>query len=50
MKTWKSGSSYTSTVGTTNNGNGTQTVVVRDLTPISTSATKRFIQLEVTLP
>jgi hypothetical protein len=50
LKTWKSGSSYTSTVSTTNNGNGTQTVVVRDLTPISTSATKRFIQLEVTLP
>jgi hypothetical protein len=50
LKTWNSGSSYTSTVSTTINSNGTETVVVQDLTPISTSATKRFIQLEVTLP
>ncbi len=47
---WSSGASYTTTVSTTNNAAGTmQTVVQRDLTPIS-SATQRFIRLKITRP
>ncbi len=48
MLTWNSGAGYTAPVGTTDKGT-TQTVVVRDLVPLS-SATKRFIRLRVTLP
>ena len=48
--TWTSGPSYTAIVSTTNNADGvTQTVVTRDLTPMS-GASARFIRLEVTKP
>ena len=50
LVTWNSGASYVATVGTTNNADGvTQTVVVRDLTPITGEA-QRFIRLAVTMP
>lgn len=50
MQTWYSGSGYTSPVSVTNNPDGkTRTVVVQDLTPVS-SAAKRFIRLKVTKP
>jgi hypothetical protein len=46
---WKSGNTYTVPVGVPiNNPDGiTQTVIVRDLTPISLE-TKRFIRLRIT--
>ena len=47
---WNSGTNYLATVSTTNNPDGlTQTVVVRDLTPLSTNG-RRFIRLSVTTP
>lgn len=47
---WHSGAGYTMLVNPpVNNGNGTQTVVERDLTPMS-SSNKRFIRLKVTTP
>ncbi len=47
---WNSGANYVATVSTTNNaGSLTQTVVVRDLTPM-TGAGQRFIRLTVTMP
>ena len=50
LTSWASGSGYIAPVSTTNNADGkTQTVVVRDLTPI-TNASARFIRLEITRP
>lgn len=48
LATWNSGPSYTSQVSQTDNGDGTYTVVVRDLTPTSVQP-KRFIRLIVNL-
>lgn len=50
LATWNSGASYLTTVSSTNNPDGlTQTVTVRDLTPL-TGAGRRFIRLAVTMP
>ena len=50
LAAWNSGASYVATVSTTNNADGlTQTVVVRDLTPMA-GAGQRFIRLAVTMP
>ena len=50
LQTWNSGAGYTATVSTTtNSGNTTQTVVVRDLTAVS-STSPRFIRLKVIKP
>jgi hypothetical protein len=50
LNTWRSGPAYTITVSVTNNPDGvTQTVVEKDLTPV-TAATHRFIRLKVTRP
>ncbi len=50
LATWNAGANYVTTVSTANNmDNLTQTVVVRDLTPM-TGAGQRFIRLAVTLP
>ncbi|MDD5260331.1 MAG: S8 family serine peptidase [Methylacidiphilales bacterium] len=46
---WHSGPTYTTQVSSTPNGDSTATVVVRDLTPVS-SAAARFIRLQVTQP
>jgi hypothetical protein len=45
--TWNSGSSYTTVVGESDNGDGTSQITVRDLTAVS-SQPKRFIRLTVT--
>jgi hypothetical protein len=51
VHTWNSGSSYTALVSVTNNPDGvTQTVVVRDLTPVNPSGGKRFVRLSVSMP
>jgi hypothetical protein len=44
---WNSGLGYSIEVSRTDNGNGTETVVTRDLVPVI-SANQRFIRLEVT--
>lgn len=50
LLTWNSGAGYVAAVGTTNNADGlTQTVVVRDATPLPVNG-RRFIRLAVTLP
>ena len=50
LVTWLSGSNNTATISTTSNPDGiTQTVVVRDDTPID-GTSKRFIRLNVTGP
>ena len=50
LLTWNSGAGYLAAVSTTNNADGlTQTVVVRDATPLPASG-KRFIRLAVTMP
>ena len=50
LATWNSGANYVAAVSTTNNmDNLTQTVVVRDLMPM-TGAGQRFIRLAVTMP
>ena len=46
-QTWRSGSEAVAPVGVTVNKDGTETVVVRDRTAI-TSTVHRFIRLEVT--
>jgi len=47
MVNWSSGPSATTQVSSTSNGDGTSTVIVRDLTPISPGST-RFIRVCVT--
>jgi uncharacterized delta-60 repeat protein len=47
LATWNSGQGYTSQVSATNNGNGTQTVVVRDDVPFS-AHTQRYLRLRIT--
>ena len=50
LVSWNSGTNYIAPVSTTNNPDGmTQTVVVRDLTPLFTNG-RRFIRLSVTPP
>ena len=50
LQIWNSGASYVVPVSATNNGNGvTETVEVRDATPVSQGA-PRFINLKVTGP
>ena len=50
LKTWNSGAGYTAPVSVTNNPDGvTQTVVVQDLKPLSSSE-KRFIRLKINKP
>ena len=50
LQTWYSGPGYTGLVSLTNNPDGlTQTIVVRDLQPLSAN-NKRFIRLTVTKP
>ncbi len=46
MDDWSSGASHTETVSVTDNGDGTETVVERDLTPTSAN-TRRFMRLDV---
>lgn len=46
LTTWNSGPGFTTLVSTVDNGDGTETVTVRDTTPIS-SATKRFIRVHI---
>ncbi|MEI8340801.1 MAG: SBBP repeat-containing protein [Verrucomicrobiota bacterium] len=46
---WNSGAGFTAPYSSTDNGNGTTTVVVRDAIPLS-SASKRFLHLKVTRP
>ena len=43
---WTAGPTYTLTVSSVSNGDGTSTVTVRDLTPMS-AASPRFIRVEV---
>ncbi len=49
LATWNSGSSYTGPVSSSDNGNGTSSVVIQDLTPMN-AAVKRFIRLKITRP
>lgn len=49
LTTWNSGPGFTALVSTVDNGDGTETVTVRDTTPIS-SATKRFIRVHISRP
>jgi hypothetical protein len=46
LQAWNSGSYHTAVMGVTDNGS-TETIVVRDLTPIGQSQGKRFIRLKV---
>ncbi len=46
LKTWSSGGSATTLVSTTDNGDGTTTVVVRSMSPINT-APRQFLRLRV---
>lgn len=46
---WNSGSGYIETVGSTDNGNGTTTVVVRPVSPLSENP-RQFLRLRVTRP
>jgi Putative Ig domain len=48
LKTWNSGSSYTSVVSVTDNHDGTETVVVQDLAP--SNGTGSYMRLKVTKP
>jgi hypothetical protein len=51
LKTWSSGSGFTSQVSATNNPDGvTETVVVQDLVPLVNGGTTRFMRLMVTDP
>ncbi len=49
LSTWTSGPSATTLVGITSNGDGTETVIVRDNVPISGEG-QRFIRLQVPPP
>jgi hypothetical protein len=50
LRTWNSGPGYTATVSAVNNPDGvTQTVIVQDLTPV-TSGSMQFVRLRVTMP
>ena len=49
LTTWNSGPGFTAVVSTVDNGDGTETITVRDTTPIS-SATKRFIRVHISRP
>ena len=50
LQTWQSGTGTTTVLGVSDNADGvTQSVIVQDLTPISSSS-KRFIRLKVTKP
>lgn len=49
LQTWSSGPAVTETVGATDNGNGTSTIVVRSLPALNTS-TRQFLRLHVTRP
>ena len=50
LASWASGTGYTALVSATNNADGmTQTVVMQDLTPVS-SANARYMRLKVTRP
>ncbi len=47
LQTWSTGANVTETVSTTDNGNGTTTVVVRSITTVSTTP-RQFLRLRVT--
>jgi hypothetical protein len=49
LTTWSSGTGFTVLVSDVDNGDGTETITVRDTTPIS-SATNRFIRVHVSRP
>jgi hypothetical protein len=49
LTTWSSGSGFTVPVSVVDHGNGTETITVRDTTPIS-SATSRFIRVHISRP
>jgi len=49
LQTWNTGSSVTETLGSTDNGNGTTTVIVRGFTPLTTTP-RQFLRLRVTRP
>lgn len=49
LQSWSTGSSVTETLSSTDNGNGTTTVVARALAPLSTTP-RQFLRLRVTRP
>ena len=49
LQSWSTGASVTETLSTTDNGNGTTTVVVRAVTPLATTP-RQFLRLRVTRP
>jgi hypothetical protein len=49
LTTWSSGPGFTALVSVVDHGDGTETITVRDTTPIS-SATKRFIRVHISRP
>lgn len=49
LQSWSTGASVTETLSTTDNGNGTTTVVVRAVTSLTTTS-RQFLRLRVTRP
>jgi hypothetical protein len=49
LTTWSSGPGFTALVSVVDHGDGTETITVRDTTPIP-SATSRFIHVHISRP
>jgi hypothetical protein len=49
LKTWNSGPGFTALVSNVDHGDGTETITVRDTTPMS-SALSRFIRVHISRP